>query len=59
VPQNPPAIKVDREEDTFIFSLESTNALSPERILMEAIKILDKQCSEFEKQIKGEKSEEG
>jgi DNA-directed RNA polymerase subunit D len=57
-PQNPPAIKVDREEDTFIFSLESTNALPPERILTEAIKILDKQFNEFEKQIQVQESEE-
>ncbi|MEM2994559.1 MAG: DNA-directed RNA polymerase subunit D [Candidatus Bathyarchaeia archaeon] len=58
-PQNPPAIEVGWEENTFIFSLESTNALPPERILMEAIKILDKQLSGFESQIKVEKSEEG
>jgi DNA-directed RNA polymerase subunit D len=57
-PQNPPAIKVDRQKDTFIFSLESTNALPPERILTEAIKILDNQFNEFENQIKVEKSEE-
>jgi Fe-S-cluster-containing hydrogenase component 2 len=57
-PQNPPAIKVDREEDKFIFSLESTNALPPERILTEAIKILDKQFNEFENQIKVDESEE-
>jgi DNA-directed RNA polymerase subunit D len=57
-PQNPPAIKVEHEEDTFIFSLESTNALPPERILTEAIKILDKQFNEFEEQIKVEKGEE-
>jgi DNA-directed RNA polymerase subunit D len=56
-PQNPPAIEVSWEENTFIFSLESTNALPPERILKEAIKILDKQLSELENQIKVEKSE--
>jgi DNA-directed RNA polymerase subunit D len=57
-PRNPPAIEVSWEKNTFIFSLESTNALSPERILKEAIKILDKQLSELENQIKVEKSEE-
>lgn len=57
-PQSPPAIKVDQEKDTFIFSLESTNALPPERILTEAIKILDKQFNVFEEQIKVEKIEE-
>ncbi|MEM2972163.1 MAG: DNA-directed RNA polymerase subunit D [Candidatus Bathyarchaeia archaeon] len=57
-PQNPPAIEIGWEENTFIFSLESTNALPSERILMEAAKILDKQLSELESQIKVEKSEE-
>ncbi|MGQ9544738.1 MAG: DNA-directed RNA polymerase subunit D [Candidatus Bathycorpusculaceae bacterium] len=57
-PQNPPAIKVEWEKDTFIFSLETTNVLPPERILTEAIKILDKQFSEFENQIKVGESEE-
>jgi DNA-directed RNA polymerase subunit D len=57
-PQNPPAIKVSWEEDTFIFSLESTGALPTERIMTEAIKILDAQLREFESQIKVKKSEE-
>jgi DNA-directed RNA polymerase subunit D len=58
-PQNPKAIEVGWEEDAFIFSLESTGALPSERILPEAIKILDKQLKEFESQIKVKKSEEG
>jgi DNA-directed RNA polymerase subunit D len=57
-PQNPKAIEVGWEEDTFIFSLESTGALPSERILSEASKILDKQLKEFESQIKVKKSEE-
>ena len=57
-PQNPKAIEVGWEEDAFIFSLESTGALQSERILSEAIKILDKQLKEFESQIKVKKSEE-
>jgi len=57
-PQNPPAIKISWEENTLIFSLESTGALPPERILKEAIKILDDQLREFESQVKGGKSEE-
>jgi len=56
-PQNPPAIEVSGEEDAFIFNLESTNALPPERIVSEAIKILDKQLKELESQIKVKKSE--
>jgi len=57
-PQNPPAIKVGREENAFILNLESTGALPPERIMTEAIKMLDKQLNEIEKQIKVESSEE-
>jgi len=57
-PQNPPVIEISWDESTFIFSLESTNALPPERIMMEAIKILDKQLDEFKSQIKVKKGEE-
>jgi DNA-directed RNA polymerase subunit D len=57
-PQNPKAIEVGWEEDAFIFSLESTGALASERILSEAIKILDEQLKEFGSQIKVKKSEE-
>lgn len=53
-----PAIKVSWEENAFIFGLESTGALAPERIMAEAIKILDKQLKEFESQVKVKKSEE-
>lgn len=53
-----PAIKVSWEENAFIFGLESTGALPPERIMAEAIKILDKQLKEFESQVKVKKSEE-
>jgi len=57
-PQNPHAITVGKEENTFIFNLESTGALTPERILSEAIKILDEELEEFEDQVRVEKSEE-
>jgi DNA-directed RNA polymerase subunit D len=56
-PQKPPAISIGWEENTFIFGLESTGALPPERIITEAIKILDKQLMELENRVKGEKSE--
>jgi DNA-directed RNA polymerase subunit D len=55
---DPKAIEVGWEENTFIFSLESTGALSPERTVSEAIKTLDKQLKEFEIQVKVRKSEE-
>lgn len=50
--QNPPSIEVGWEEDTFIFNIESTGALPPERILVEASRILEKQLKEFESQVK-------
>jgi DNA-directed RNA polymerase subunit D len=50
-PKQPPAIAVEWEKNAFIFSLESTGALPPERIMMEAIKILEKQLKEFASQI--------
>jgi len=57
-PENPRAITVSGEEDAYIFSIESTQVLSPERILTEAVKTLDKQLKELESQIKVKKSEE-
>jgi DNA-directed RNA polymerase subunit D len=56
-PQNPPAIKISWEENTFIFNLESTGALTPERIMKEAVKILDEKLKNLESQIKVKKSE--
>jgi len=57
-PQNPKAIEVDREENTFIFGLESTSALPPETIMRHAIKLLDKELDEFDDQMKVKKGEE-
>ncbi len=50
-PKKPPAIEVDWEKNAFIFSLESTGALPPERIMVEAVKVLKKQLKEFMSQI--------
>jgi formate hydrogenlyase subunit 6/NADH:ubiquinone oxidoreductase subunit I len=57
-PQNPSAVEVGSEENAFVFSLESTGALPPEKILTEAVKVLDGQLKELESQIKVKKSEE-
>jgi DNA-directed RNA polymerase subunit D len=57
-PQNPPAIEISHEENAFIFNIESTGALPPERILSEAVKILDEQLKEIGSKIKVKKSEE-
>jgi len=56
-PESPPAIQVSGEENAFIFNLESTGTLAPERVLAEASKILDKQLKELEGEIKVKKSE--
>ncbi len=56
-PKDPPGIKVSWEEDAFVFSLESTGVLSPEKTMNEAVKILDKQLREFRGRIKARKSE--
>jgi DNA-directed RNA polymerase subunit D len=56
--KEPPPIEVGWEEGTVIFNIESTGTLPPERILSEAVKILDKQLKELETQVKVKKSEE-
>ncbi|MGB9959581.1 MAG: DNA-directed RNA polymerase subunit D [Candidatus Bathyarchaeales archaeon] len=56
-PKEPPAIDIGWEKNAFIFSLESTGALPPERIMIEAVKILDKELEEFAKQFEVEKLE--
>jgi DNA-directed RNA polymerase subunit D len=56
-PQEPKAVEVGWEENDFVLNLESTGALSPERTLLEATKILDKQLKDFESQIKVKKTE--
>ena len=57
-PQKPTAIEVGWEENSFIFNLESTGALSPDKIMIEAVKILENQLKGLEGQIKVKKSEE-
>ena len=57
-PKEPRAIKVGWEENTFIFNIESSGALPPEKMVQEAVKILDGQLNDLEAQIKVEKSEE-
>ncbi|KON32236.1 hypothetical protein AC478_00780 [miscellaneous Crenarchaeota group-1 archaeon SG8-32-3] len=52
--QKPSAITVEWEKNAFIMNIEATGVLSPERIIQEATKILDKQLKEFKKQLKAE-----
>jgi DNA-directed RNA polymerase subunit D len=58
-PKNPPAINVSWKEGAFIFSLESTGVLSPERIMNEAVKTLNEHLKEFISQVKVKRSEKG
>jgi DNA-directed RNA polymerase subunit D len=57
-PKESPAITVNWEPDTFILNLESSGALPPERIITEAVKIMDKQLKQLGIHIKVRKSEE-
>ena len=57
-PRDPPAIEMSWDKNAFIFDVESTGALPVERIVFEAIKILDKKIEGFNKQLKVKKSEE-
>jgi DNA-directed RNA polymerase subunit D len=41
------AIRVDKLKDTFIFNIESTGALPPERIFLESIRILKEKTNEL------------
>ncbi len=41
------AVKVDREEDEFILTLELTGALTARNVLLESVKILEKKLNDF------------
>jgi len=43
----PPAIKVEWDENAFIFEIESTGALPVERIIIEAFKVFERKFSDF------------
>jgi DNA-directed RNA polymerase subunit D len=57
--KNPKAIEVTWDENSFIFSIESTGALKPERILQEALNVLDGKLKDFSTQLKVKKDEKG
>lgn len=52
-PKQPPAIKVEADETTFIFTVESTGCLPVKRILVEAAEILKSKVEELSKEVKG------
>ncbi|MCW4034091.1 MAG: DNA-directed RNA polymerase subunit D [Candidatus Bathyarchaeota archaeon] len=51
-PQNPPAVDVTWDKNAFIFKIESTGALPVERIVLEAVKILENKVKDFSNQLK-------
>ena len=51
-PKDPPAVDVSWDRNAFVFKIESTGALPPERIVTEAAKILNKKVKEFSKELK-------
>lgn len=55
--QDTSAISISWDENTFIFNLESTDALPPERIMVEATKILEKQLKKLQRHFKVKKNE--
>ena len=58
-PQNPPAVEISWDKEAFVFEIESTGALPAERIVLEALKILDEKIKDLSNQLKkGRKSEE-
>jgi DNA-directed RNA polymerase subunit D len=60
-PKKPKAIEVRWDENTFMFNIESSGALPPEHIMLEAIRILNKKTNSFLEELanmKGEKEDE-
>jgi len=55
-PLNTSAIEFAWDQEAFIFNIESTGALPPERIMMEALNILDKKVKDFFSELKKRKS---
>ncbi len=50
-PQSPSAINIDWNKNAFVLDVESTGALPAERILLEALNILDRKFGEFLNQL--------
>jgi len=57
-PLSPPAIEVAGNKDAFVLDVESTGVLPVERIVLEALNILDKKFKEFLNQLTEKESEE-
>jgi DNA-directed RNA polymerase subunit D len=57
-PVEPPAIKQNRENDTFLFTVESAGGLPPERIVSEAANILTEKLNEFSGKVRRGETDE-
>jgi DNA-directed RNA polymerase subunit D len=57
-PVSPPALEVSWNKDVFVLDIESTGALPVERIVLEALKILDKKAGLFLEQLSVKKDAE-
>jgi len=57
-PASPPALEVSWNKNVFVLDIESTNALPVERIVLEALKILDKKVELFLEQLSVKKDAE-
>ena len=57
-PKSPPALEVSWDKDVFVFDIESTGALPTERILLEALKIMDRKAESFLEQLAVKKDDE-
>jgi DNA-directed RNA polymerase subunit D len=57
-PASPPALDVSWNKDVFVLDIESTGALPVERIVLEALKVLDKKVESFLEQLSVKKDEE-
>jgi DNA-directed RNA polymerase subunit D len=56
-PKSPPAVEVAWDKDVFVLDIESTGALPIERVVNEAIKILDRKFESFLEQLAVKKDE--
>jgi DNA-directed RNA polymerase subunit D len=57
-PASPPALEVSWNKDVFVLDIESTGTLPVERIVLEALKVLDKKAELFLEQLSVKKDEE-
>jgi formate hydrogenlyase subunit 6/NADH:ubiquinone oxidoreductase subunit I len=56
-PKSPPAITIAWDKDVFILDIESTGAIPIERLVHEAVKILDRKFESFIEELSVKKDE--